>query len=108
MPDADLIPGDHFKLSCSFGNATSSDAIVHEYVALELHDLYWFWPDWTPGAASILMRLWSGQSNTDEIFNFDWPRVSGSQSDLVFWAALLDASSGKLLALDSIGWNYHE
>jgi len=101
-----FLPGDDFIFNAHITNP-GFRVEVHQYIVLDVFGEYFFWPSWTRAVDSQYRLLAQGANYTDVILQFVWPTNVGSAYNLVFWAALLDATSGTLLGeVDAVYFSY--
>ncbi|MBN1880462.1 hypothetical protein JW823_10160 [bacterium] len=96
---------DSFILNAKCGNRGPS-SLMSMYVILDVSGYYWFHPTWSQSPDFENLYLAAGSQVLKEIFNFQWPQVSGSASGLRFWGALLDVNNQLFGAYDLVSWSY--
>ncbi len=87
--------GDLFELDLSIENPGPARA-VNLYIALQVEDYYYFFPDWTEEVTFQRRYLSQGSAKSEIILQFTWPDA-GRLDGLTFWAALVDPTSGDLV-----------
>jgi hypothetical protein len=99
-------PGDMFELRKVVVNSDADDALVDEFIVLEIGGQYWYWPSWGQTVDFRAATYLGGDRAEEEVLSFIWPSVSGP-IDARFWYALLDPSMSYLMAeYDLIEWRY--
>jgi len=101
-------PGNQFLLTATVTNPGpdiySAQALV---VALDIHGLFLWYPSWSETFDYDRVDL-EIESFEREILNFTWPDVSGSESGILFYGALLDPSFSSIVGSwdwVSFGWS---
>ncbi|MBN1355484.1 hypothetical protein JXA40_04330 [bacterium] len=87
--------GDWFELRLDIENPGPSLA-VHEYILLEVVNLFFFYPSWSQKPDYQLLYLSADHATSEMIFGFEWPDTD-RLDNVIFWAALLDPDTGELL-----------
>jgi subtilisin family serine protease len=89
--------GDRFVLGRSVENrgaALSAD----EYLILDVHGEYWFWPSWSRSLDAGRATVPPGGPQIEVRLDFLWPQGAGSGSDIAFWCAFTEPAGFELLS----------
>ncbi len=106
---SDFVAGMPFDLDAIMINGTSvPQQNIDLFVILDVYGSYFFYPAFTPDVAWQDIQSLAQGMTTVSILTFDWPAGNfGSAQNLLFWGAMLDASSSLLGEYDVISFGYH-
>ncbi|MBN1551737.1 hypothetical protein JW979_09720 [bacterium] len=107
MPSVFYFPGDICRLQACMCNPESMTVNLDLYVILDVYGLYYFADTWTSEPHSLRLSLDPGVYIYDVLPEFIWPENSGDVTGLVFWAGLIDTSTGSLFGkydVFPVGW----
>jgi len=101
--------GDRFHLTVDINNPGPA-ITVEEYIILDYHGEYWFWPSWIhypEGYDYKLIDLPPWDSIHQEILDFIWPGGVGSDDGVIIWAGMLRPGTTEIIGeIDYVvfGW----
>ncbi len=96
-----------FTLTCEISNP-GPPVTLEEYILLDIHGIYFFWPEWSPEPDSRMTALDGYATNAETILDFIWPEGSfGEEIGLYFWAALLKPKTTTVIGnIDHVAFGY--
>ena len=105
LNDSFFASGDRFTLSSQAVNPASSQS-NKVFIILEMNSVFFFFPNWTqsPDYLELLpeQNRWS-----EKLIDFIWPSGVDSSGNAVFWGALVDGQTQKIIGeITSIEWGF--
>ncbi len=106
---SDFVAGMPFDLNAIMVNGTSvPQQNIDLFVILDVYGSYFFYPTFTPDVVWQDFQTLAQGITTIDVLTFDWPDGNfGSAENLLFWGAMLDASSALFGEYDVISFGYH-
>jgi hypothetical protein len=93
--------GSRFVVDNTVSNPTDQPIEYLLCVFLDVYGSYWFYPAWTVDFGAELRTVDPGITDPVRVFDFTWPDVEGSASDLKFWGAMLNPSATDLYGVNT-------
>lgn len=96
--------GDTFILTCDINNPAAQSLNVNLFVALDVYGTYFFYPSWReynpndPASLDWAARTITTGLYSEEILRFPWPTGAGAAAGINFIGAMLDRTTGEVVA----------
>lgn len=110
MPKSFYYPGDSFYLDAIIDNTGSPQYNAAFFIALNIHNDYWFWPSWVKhpsGVDCLWINMNSGAWYWEVMPTFEWPWIGTSVTDIHFIGVVLDKNASTLLTnIAVVTWGF--